>query len=594
MTQVTSVTDLQALPNWVVFEQRPQSGGKKPRKCPFTPGTQRLAHVNDPATWRPYADAVADGRPAGIALTPDMNLTLIDVDGRIDHELIATLDSYAEESINGGTHILVRGRPPAGFVAPAGVEVYPRDGNRFLILTEKLIDGQDTIKDRTEILAELFPPAAQPSAPLLELNADDRTIIERVRCMAKGRQLFDAGDLSGYDDDHSRADQALLNCFRSCGVSDPSQFDRLFRESALMRPKWDRKDYRERTIAKALDGTVVPFEGWAPAVIIVTPGRSENGATAGNPQDAGTGDEGADVRDELATLRAEKATLLQQLAERDSQLAATRRRADKAEAELATLKLLQSATMTMLRSREMRPGEKVLGLVSLFEAEAAQRRGAIDAEGWSTVPMGRLADAGGCSADTASKHLSTIASTGVIEARTITKRDPDTGEIRKRRQIRIPTPSDSASASDLVGRITLLSTAVPERDPNDQGWGGKRVCPDCGDVGTITITTIACAGCGNVLSTSKATQAPASEDAPPYPHLAGTKNGRGYSVPLYPQDAGTGRDERRARAGLDLLARAESSPAPWDDPPPESEHPPTLFPLDDLAPPGPSHHFSAD
>jgi predicted nuclease with TOPRIM domain len=69
-----------------------------------------------------------------------------------------------------------------------------------------------------------------------------------------------------------------------------------------------------------------------------------------------------DVRDELAALRAEKAALLHQLTERDSQLAATRRRADKAETELVTLKILQSATLTMRRSREMRPGEKVLGV----------------------------------------------------------------------------------------------------------------------------------------------------------------------------------------------------------------------------------------
>jgi hypothetical protein len=216
----------------------------------------------------------------------------------------------------------------------------------------------------------------------------------------------------------------------------------------------------------------------------------------------------------------------------------------------------------------MRPGEKVLGLVSLFEAEAAHRRGAVDAEGWSNVPMGRLADAGGCSPDTASKHLSTIASTGILEARTITERDPDTGEVRKRRQIRLPAPSDAAAANDLVGRITMLSKAVPERDPSDQGWGGKRVCPDCGDVGTVTVTTIACAGCGTVLSTTKTTQAPAdTTQASPYPHLAGTQYGRGYTGTPYPQVAASGAEERRARAREDLAARVETAPAPWEAPP---------------------------
>jgi primase-polymerase (primpol)-like protein len=35
-------------------------------------------------------------------------------------------------------------------------------------------------------------------------------------------------------------------------TQDVDQLDRLFRRSALYRPKWERSDYRERTIGKAL------------------------------------------------------------------------------------------------------------------------------------------------------------------------------------------------------------------------------------------------------------------------------------------------------------------------------------------------------
>jgi hypothetical protein len=599
MTPITCRADLEALPIWIVFAQVPQPDGKKPKKVPYTPGTNQRARVNEPATWRTYPEAVADaertGRLPGIALTPEMNLSLIDIDGRADHPLVAELDSCTERSINGGLHIFVRGRPPAGFVAPAGVELYPRDGNRFVLITDDLVDGRDTIHDRTEILARCFPPQPAPAVATSRqlLDADDQTIIERTLRMPKGRQLHAAGDISGYPSG-SEADLGLLNTYIAAGATDPDQLDGLYRQSALYperRDKWERRDYRERTIARALDGHVAPFEGWQRPTI-----PPEIRVTAPNLQDAASDmphDECADVRDELARLRAEKAALARQLAERDQQLAAVKDQRDQAQRELGELQLLQSATMTMLRSREMRPGEKVLGLVALFEAEAARKRGTTDPDGWSDAPLARLAEAGGCSTDTAGRHLNTIASTGVVETRTVNRRDTATGEIRKHRQVRLAAVPEHEPAPNLSARIIALSTARPERDPDDQGWGGKRTCPDCGNAGTVTTTTVSCASCGQVLSTTQTTQPPASEETavPPMPQLAVSKN-RGSYVPPMPQLAGSGIEERRERARQDLAGRAETLADPWDDPP-EPTPPPTLFPLGDALP-GQSHHFSAD
>lgn len=92
--------------------------------------------------------------------------------------------------------------------------------------------------------------------------------------MAKGRQLFDDGDTSAYGDDQSDADLALLNYFVSTGATAPDQLDRLYCESAPYpnQPKWEkRKDYRERSIARALNGTVVPWNGWAQGPAAVRP-----------------------------------------------------------------------------------------------------------------------------------------------------------------------------------------------------------------------------------------------------------------------------------------------------------------------------------
>ena len=51
-------------------------------------------------------------------------------------------------------------------------------------------------------------------------------------------RLFDDGDISDYQGDHSVADQGLcrLIAFRT---QDPEQIDRLFRLSALYRQKWE-------------------------------------------------------------------------------------------------------------------------------------------------------------------------------------------------------------------------------------------------------------------------------------------------------------------------------------------------------------------
>lgn len=49
------------------------------------------------------------------------------------------------------------------------------------------------------------------------------------------------GDTSGYGDDHSRADLAMCSYLAYWTNSDEWQMDRMFRQSGLMRPKWDEQ-----------------------------------------------------------------------------------------------------------------------------------------------------------------------------------------------------------------------------------------------------------------------------------------------------------------------------------------------------------------
>jgi hypothetical protein len=62
------------------------------------------------------------------------------------------------------------------------------------------------------------------------------------------------GDWSSFGS-QSEADQSLCNslCFW-CGI-DTGRIDQLFRQSALMRDKWNREDYRTNTINNAISAT---------------------------------------------------------------------------------------------------------------------------------------------------------------------------------------------------------------------------------------------------------------------------------------------------------------------------------------------------
>jgi AAA domain len=78
-------------------------------------------------------------------------------------------------------------------------------------------------------------------------------LCRKARNAPKFERLYDRGDLSDYEGDDSRADQALVSML-AFYTQDPEQLDSLFRGSALHRPeKWGKRaDYRRRTIEKAL------------------------------------------------------------------------------------------------------------------------------------------------------------------------------------------------------------------------------------------------------------------------------------------------------------------------------------------------------
>jgi len=92
-------------------------------------------------------------------------------------------------------------------------------------------------------IRELDIPAAsnRNSAPL---KAVSNTKLDHLISLIRGsndgskfRSLFDYGDLSRYEDDHSRGDLALTNIIaKEVGFNEPL-IDGVFRQSELMRAK---------------------------------------------------------------------------------------------------------------------------------------------------------------------------------------------------------------------------------------------------------------------------------------------------------------------------------------------------------------------
>jgi hypothetical protein len=267
----------------------------------------------------------------------DDPFTFLDIDNGIDPEtgepkpwaqaiVDALPNAYWEVSTTGtGLKGLVRGRIPRNRIVKVGdgqVELF--FSGKFTVLTGNRLPGSSsTIGEGQEALSSLYAqlcpePVAPPTRPAspASLNLDDSAILERCRRMPDFNPLYDRGDLSRYGGDHSNGDLGLANYFAVAGAN-PVQIDRLLRSSALYREKWERKDYRERTIAKALDGTVVPFTGW-----------DQNTWSASAPFGAAprptvpASDPCGPVRDELAELRAENARLRAELAQTRRDLSA--------------------------------------------------------------------------------------------------------------------------------------------------------------------------------------------------------------------------------------------------------------------------------
>jgi hypothetical protein len=282
--------ELRALDQWVTWKREEREG--KATKVPYTVDGRRRASCDNPSTWGSFAKAarsLAEARVSGTGFQVAEGQDTVGAD--FDHcrtaatgaiaawaqEIIDELDSYTEISPSQeGIRIFVHGVKPGprcrtGMPDGGAFEFYDR--SRFLTVTGQHLEGTPlTVEHRQEALdrvyERLFPE--KPGANGHTAPADSGlTAWEVIALASKARngakfQALMRGDTSGHGGDDSAADLALCSIV-AFYARDPGVIDQVVRQSGLYREKWDRPDYRDRTIERALERATEAYSPPGPA-----------------------------------------------------------------------------------------------------------------------------------------------------------------------------------------------------------------------------------------------------------------------------------------------------------------------------------------
>jgi len=296
--------ELRARPQWVAWQWERRE--EKWTKVPVNARTGSRAESDNPTTWtdfdtaRNYAATHTNIAGIGYVFGADDPYTGLDFDncrdpvtGELDAwaaAALAGLDSYAEVSPSGtGIKAFVTATLPAHGIRrkrpddlPGGmVEMYDR--SRFFTVTGHHVrDTPASIHDAQEAVDALYARLtsakprndAQPSSAARK--ADDKqetrdtltddeliTVASRGKNGAKFTDLW-VGSTAGYAS-HSEADLALCSLLAFYTGPDAARIDRLFRQSRLMRPKWNEKRGTARYGEKTVEETIaLRSEYWQP------------------------------------------------------------------------------------------------------------------------------------------------------------------------------------------------------------------------------------------------------------------------------------------------------------------------------------------
>ena len=301
---------LKELRHWVAWKLvADKENPSRVTKLPISPTTGKGAKADDASTWatidealsRAYENARKQGfselgtlhgvgfefgvDPCGYAGI-DLDHVIQD-DGTLKtfaQDIVKLMDSYTEISPSGkGLHILFKLNTPLEKIGKGnrndkiGLEIYDR--RRYLTVTGEVYGEARPIAERTDALRQVYAKyMAEREKPKtqspVEAFGESRELadcdlwevmFDNPRNGSDIRRLY-SGDISGYES-QSQADLALANHLAYYTGNNASRIDGMFRQSGLMRGKWDEKHgnngtqtYGDMTIDKAIAGTSAAYD----------------------------------------------------------------------------------------------------------------------------------------------------------------------------------------------------------------------------------------------------------------------------------------------------------------------------------------------
>ncbi len=277
---------LKQMPIWVVWKYEHING--KRTKVLYSAIIKRKSGTNAKYknTWTSYQEACNSAMTEnfdGVGFVIPRGYAVIDmdhVDGTtVPEDIVAMVDSYMEVSPSGeGRHLIAKvdlNQIPVEEGKLSG-EYYmknPHNGlelyiggltNRYMTFTGNVVHESD-VQEATQGVLKFLEQYMRrdiwqknkmtvPPAVGIKLLSDEEILIvagQKAKNADKFLKLYEKGDTSDYGSG-SEADLALCNYFAFYSGGDEEAIDRLYRSSALMREKWNRDDYRNTTIKKAI------------------------------------------------------------------------------------------------------------------------------------------------------------------------------------------------------------------------------------------------------------------------------------------------------------------------------------------------------
>ena len=190
-------------------------------------------------------------------------------------DIVETLNSYTEYSPSErGLHIFCKIDKPLSTIGSnrrndeIGLEMY--DTGRFFTVTGKVYGEPRAIEMRSDEVKKIYEKylikhdkqkTSMPQQKTVTANSyyeNDSDLLNRMFASQHGSEILALfnGDIFKYGDDWSRADMAFVSHLAYWTNGNARQMDELFRQSKLMRPKWDERHgaqtYGDMTIDKVL------------------------------------------------------------------------------------------------------------------------------------------------------------------------------------------------------------------------------------------------------------------------------------------------------------------------------------------------------